>query len=88
MGLLEHEFKRCTPIYFTRRLEGMRSVQEQKFRNEWERTRWQTAILLQPYSKRQINPRSLITFDWEKKDVLTIFEAVDKYKSIFEKLTP
>ena len=88
MGMLEKDFKRSSPIYFTRRLEGMRQAQEMQYRNDWILTRWQTAVLLSPHSKRPINPQQLITFDWEKKDMLTISDAMRKYKSIFDKLTP
>lgn len=66
----------------------MRSAQKQIYQSEWERTRWLAAVMLSPYSKQPINPQKLITFGWEKSEVLTIFEAVDKYKSIFDKLKP
>jgi hypothetical protein len=87
MGMLENDFKRCSMRYFALRLVGMRNKQDRQYRNEWERTRWQTAVLLSPHSKRPIDPKKLITFDWERKE-LTIIEEVEKYRSIFEKLTP
>jgi hypothetical protein len=65
----------------------MREAQMQQYRNDWERCRWQTSVLLSPYSKRPIDPKKLITFDWERNE-LTIIEEVEKYRSIFEKLTP
>jgi hypothetical protein len=83
----ENDFKRCTPRYFRIRLHGMREAQMQQYRNDWERCRWQTSVLLSPHSKRPIDPKKLITFDWERKE-LTIIEEVEKYRSIFEKLTP
>lgn len=65
----------------------MRQAQQAQYRNEWERTRWQTAVMLSPHSKRPVDPLKLITFDWERES-LTITEKIDKYKTIFEKLTP
>jgi hypothetical protein len=87
MGMLENDFKRCSMRYFALRLVGMRNKQDRQYKNEWERTRWQTAVLLSPHSKRPIDPLKLITFDWER-DALTISDKIEKYKSIFEKLTP
>lgn len=86
--MLETDFKRSTPIYFTRRLEGLRQAQELEYRNGWIIARWQAAVMLSPWSKQPITPQQLITFDWEKKEMLTITEAVEKYRSIFDKLTP
>jgi len=53
----------------------MREAQMQQYRNDWERCRWQTSVLLSPHSKRPIDPKKLITFDWERKE-LTIIEEV------------
>ena len=85
--MLENDYKRCTPKYFRIRLHGMRQAQQAQYRNEWERVRWQTAVLLSPHSKRPVDPLKLIRFEWER-DTLTISDKVEKYKTIFEKLTP
>jgi len=86
MGMTEQEFSRCSTRFFRLKLHGMRKQQRQQYRNDWERVRWQTAVLLAPYSKQQIDPRKLLTFEWEKPP--SIAEQVEKYKAIFDKLTP
>ena len=70
-------------------MEGLRNAQTQKFRNEWERTRWLATVMLSPHAKKgkPIKPKSLITFDWEKEE-LNVVEVVTKYKHIFDKLQP
>lgn len=43
--------------------------QESQFRQEWERTRWQTAAMLNVYAKKgkSIKPADLIKFPWEEE---------------------
>jgi len=85
--MLENDFKRCTPRYFRIRLHGLRQAQQAQYRNEWERVRWQTAVMLSPHSKHPVDPLKLIRFSWER-DTLTISDKIEKYKTIFDKLTP
>lgn len=40
---------------------------DQLERAQWERTRWQTCVLLSPHTgKKKLKPVDLITFPWEK----------------------
>ena len=49
-------------------MRGSYEREEARERGEWERTRWQTCLLLniQIASKDKITPTDLIEFPWEK----------------------
>lgn len=51
------------------RVQGYYDAEEMRVRAAWERTRWQTAALLNVYAKKgqEIKPGDLATFPWEKK---------------------
>jgi hypothetical protein len=88
MGMLEHEFNKCTPRYFRARLDGMRTAQQQDFRNQWELTRWMAATMISPHLKRPISPQKLMRFPWEVSDHDDIVAKITRYADIFAKLTP
>jgi hypothetical protein len=58
-------------------------------RSEWERTRWQTFILLQPSVKANSlrNPKDLICFPWEQPEnvALMIENNLEVFDSLFPK---
>lgn len=63
------EFYEITPRAFFAKLKGYRERTEAEMKDRWERTRWQTFILVgvqMPKNKR-IKPTDLITFPWEKE---------------------
>jgi len=49
-------------------VRGKRQSEEIKERSDWERTRWQTALLLNVHTKKgaKITPKDLVVFPWEK----------------------
>lgn len=53
---------------FNAAVKGRREVMEAKQREEWERTRWQTCILLQPHIKKgtKLTEQKLRRFPWEE----------------------
>ena len=52
-------------------LRGKNREEEGKNREEWERIRWQTLVLLSPNLKKgnKMKPKDLIEFPWERKEV-------------------
>jgi hypothetical protein len=54
---------------FGNAVKGRREVHEMQERSNWERTRWQTALLLNVHTKKghKIRPKDLAVFGWEKK---------------------
>ena len=51
-------------------VKGKREVLDAKERSSWERTRWQTALLLNVHAKKgtKIKPIDLAVFPWEEKE--------------------
>lgn len=49
-------------------VDGHIQHERNRYRDEWERIRWQTAILVNFSGnvKRKIKPTDLITFEWDK----------------------
>jgi len=56
---------------FGNAVKGKRETSEMQERSNWERTRWQTAMLLNVHAKKgaKIKPRDLAVFHWEKKKI-------------------
>ena len=64
-------------------------MREHNDRNEWIRTRWQTTLLLniQMSKGKNIKPRDLIEFSWEKEETKAIKHSTyDEYIAEFEKV--
>lgn len=70
-------------------VKGFNDIENRKEQSEWERTRWQTAVLLNPHTKKSIKARDLIVFPWEKQDKKhqiwskgQVLEAVNKMNEL------
>jgi hypothetical protein len=61
------QFWDSTPRELINAYRGRYRETERNDRESWERTRWQTAVLLSPHTKNGVKIRDLITFPWEKK---------------------
>lgn len=88
MLMSEEDFLNCTPYYFRLRLHGMRKAQTQQYRNQWELSRWMAATMIAPHLKKPIAPQKLISFPWEVEQAENVQEVIEKYRHIFNKLTP
>jgi len=53
---------------FNAAVRGKRKLIESDQREEWERVRWQSAVLLQPHISKgkRLTPQKLLRFPWEK----------------------
>jgi len=49
-------------------VSGFNVRENRKEQGEWERTRWQTTLLLNIHTKKTIKARDLIVFPWEAKE--------------------
>ena len=58
---------------FGNAVRGRHKLQESQQRDAWERTRWQTALLLNAHTKKgaSVRPKDLATFPWEKTNKKT-----------------
>lgn len=82
-------FYDMTPRMWRNCVEGYNERENRKEQTEWERTRWQTAVLLNPHTKKSIKARDLIVFPWEKQQkqhtIWTkgeVLEAVNKMNEL------
>ena len=64
------DFLDMLPKYFWRKMSGFYKLQNLKERQGWERTRWQTWLLLniQMEKGKKLKITDLAHFDWDKKD--------------------
>tara|TARA_R100001086_G_scaffold199785_3_gene115989 strand:- start:1464 stop:1769 length:306 start_codon:yes stop_codon:yes gene_type:complete len=63
------KFWDITPRQLQLKYEGRKQFVEEQHRDAWERTRWQTAILINKDRKRkdQVKLFDLVKFPWESK---------------------
>lgn len=64
------DFLNMLPRYFWRKMDGFYKLINLKERQEWERCRWQTSLLLNVHTAKgkTIKPTDLIKFDWEEDE--------------------
>jgi len=76
-----NEFYDYLPKHFWNKLDGFYEIENIKERANWERTRWQTTLLLniQIAKGKKLKPTDLIEFEWDKKQ-----KEID-YKKLKEK---
>lgn len=56
------------PREWSNMVNGWNEFENRKEKSEWERTRWQTTLLLNPHTKKRIKAKDLIVFPWETQD--------------------
>jgi len=89
MSMAADDFWEMTPREFSMKMKGYFDREMLKERQEWERCRWQTCIFVNTQVTKQINPKELIEFDWEKEErpkseQMTI-EELERIKNLYEK---
>lgn len=69
LGLTPDSLYDFTFREFGNAVRGRYKYQEQHDRSSWERTRWQTALLLQVHTKKghTVRPKDLAVFPWEEQ---------------------
>lgn len=85
MNLDPDIFWTMLPRDFWRKMNGFYRLVNLKERQEWERCRWQTAILLNPHLSKgkTLKPTDLIKFNWDLPDKKKI--KADKNKAEYIK---
>jgi len=63
------EFYDMLPREFWNKVDGFYELENLRQRNDWERTRWSTCLLLniQLPKHKTIKPTELIEFQWDEK---------------------
>lgn len=66
------------PKHFWNKLDGFYELENLRERGKWERTRWQTTLLLniQIAKGKKIKPTDLIEFEWDKKDIKVNYDKL------------
>lgn len=81
------DFLDLTPRTFWNALSGHYEAEQYKEQTTWERTRWLACQLLSPHVKqgRELTPKDLIEFPWEKEDKEVEIPTDDDLKRILER---
>jgi len=86
----EAEFYEMTPRTFANKSKGFAAMVELKERGEWERTRWQTAMLLNVHVSKgkKIRPIDLFRFPDEIEEGKITLEKHEIMKTKFPEKWP
>ena len=61
------DFCQCTPLEFQAVYEGWAEAEKRRERAAWERTRLLCTTMLQPYSKKRLEPQDVMRFAWDRE---------------------
>ena len=69
-------------------MDGFYELENLRERGKWERTRWQTTLLLniQIAKGKKIKPTDLIEFEWDKKDIKVDYEKLKAKAEFIKKM--
>ena len=83
------EFYDYLPKHFWNKLDGFYEIENIKERANWERTRWQTTLLLniQIAKGKKLKPTDLIEFEWDKKDKKIDYEKLKAKAEFIKKMS-
>lgn len=79
-----------TPRTLYNAQRGMYEKWTMENEGEWERTRWLGSVVINPHVKKNIQPKDLCTFPWEKrrrktnKDYKTVKREAELFKKKME----
>lgn len=65
IGMSVDDFCQCTPLEFQAVYEGWAEAEKRRERAAWERTRLLCTTMLQPYSKKRLEPQDVMRFEWD-----------------------
>jgi hypothetical protein len=84
-----NEFYDYLPKHFWNKLDGSYELENIRERSKWERTRWQTTLLLniQMAKGKKIKPTDLIEFEWDKKDKKIDYEKLKAKAEYIKKMS-
>ena len=88
LGMNVDEFYDMLPREFWNKVEGFYELENLRQRNDWERTRWSTCLLLniQLPKNKSIKPTDLMEFDWEKNIKKEDFKKLKERAEYIKKL--
>ena len=81
-----------TPSMFYNAQKGLFEKWELESQSEWERARWIACVIINPHIKKNLQPKDITRFPWEKKrnektkeEIEAIHAEAMLYKKINEK---
>ena len=86
IGMTVDDFCRCTPSEFKAVYDGWMESEQRRERVAWERTRMQCTTMLQPYSRRKLDPQDVLHFAWdnqgEEPEKLSAKEIRERFEKV------
>ena len=81
------DFYDMLPREFWNKVDGFYELENMRQRNDWERTRWSTCLLLniQIAKGKRIKPTDLIRFEWDKDEKKIDFEDLKNKAELYKK---
>ncbi len=67
MGMSMDDFCRCTPSEYNAIYREWHDHGEKQIQTQWEMVRMECLCTLQPYSRKRLTARDVMTFPWEEK---------------------
>ena len=61
------DFCQCTPLEFQAVYQAWADAEQRRERSAWERTRMLCTTMLQPYSKKRLEPQDVMRFAWDRE---------------------
>ena len=89
LGLNIVELYDLTPLMFYNAQKGLFEKWELDSQAEWERARWMACVIINPHVKKNLKPKDITTFEWEKRRNKKTKEEIDKIKAeamLFKKI--
>tara|TARA_R100001530_G_scaffold136373_1_gene116813 strand:+ start:1702 stop:1998 length:297 start_codon:yes stop_codon:yes gene_type:complete len=81
-----------TPAMFYNAQEGLFDQWQMQTEKDWEIARWMCAVIINPHVKKNMKPKDITQFPWEKsktrktqKEVKKLQNEAELYKKIVEK---
>jgi len=83
------EFYDYLPKHFWTKLDGFYELENIRERGRWERTRWQTTLLLniQIAKGKKLKPTDLLEFEWDKKQKELDYKKLKEKAEYIKKLS-
>ena len=90
LGYSIEELYDLTPRSFYNAQRGLYEKWEVDGQGHWERARWMAAIIINPHVKKNIQPKDLTKFPWEKtkrtgKSAELVYKEAELFKKIIDK---
>ena len=82
------DFYDMLPREFWNKVDGFYELENMRQRNDWERTRWSTCLLLniQIAKGKRLKPTDLVKFEWDKEENKIDFEDLKNKAEYIKKL--